>query len=147
MAATMNPWPTTRPGAKDHSVTTLQYLLLAHGHTVTVDGVFGAQTGDAVRAYQQVKGLTEDGVVGPRTWQALLVELGPGARGSAVRGVQEEIGVEADGYFGPVTERAVRSFQERLRARDAELAVDGVVGPRTWRALAAGTSAELSQAA
>ena len=83
MAATTNPWPTTRPGSKEHSVTTLQYLLLAHGHTVTVDGVFGAQTGDAVRAYQRAKDLPEDGVVGPQTWQALVVEVRPGSRGSA----------------------------------------------------------------
>ncbi|MFC7533764.1 peptidoglycan-binding protein [Actinoplanes sp. GCM10030250] len=133
----------TRQGAKDHSVTTLQYLLLAHGHTVTVDGVFGAQTGDAVRAYQRTKDLPEDGVVGPETWQALIVEVRPGERGSAVRGIQHEIGIEADGEFGPETERAVRAFQRRVRGVEA----DGVVGLYTWQALANGVPAELSQAA
>jgi peptidoglycan hydrolase-like protein with peptidoglycan-binding domain len=145
MAATLNPWPTTRQGSKDHQVTTLQYLLQAHGHTVTVDGVFGAQTGDAVRAYQRAKNLPDNGEVGPETWQALVVVVRPGASGSAVRGLQREFRVtpQADGVYGPLTERAVRSFQE-----DAELLVDGVVGPRTWQAIVGGVPAQSwSQAA
>ncbi|MGY3203296.1 peptidoglycan-binding protein [Streptomyces sp. TE5632] len=35
-----------------------------------------------------------------------------------------------DGVFGPLTERAVKHLQV-----DADLVVDGVVGPHTWRAL------------
>ncbi|MFF4734758.1 peptidoglycan-binding protein [Streptomyces sp. NPDC001262] len=38
--------------------------------------------------------------------------------------------IEVDGDFGPATERAVRGFQGRHH-----LHVDGIVGPRTWRAL------------
>ncbi|GAA3399297.1 peptidoglycan-binding domain-containing protein [Streptomyces roseoviridis] len=37
---------------------------------------------------------------------------------------------DVDGEFGPKTERAVMAFQ-----RDRRLAVDGIVGPRTWAAL------------
>ncbi|MBB4740625.1 peptidoglycan hydrolase-like protein with peptidoglycan-binding domain [Actinoplanes octamycinicus] len=128
---------------------TLQYLLQAHGHTVTVDGVFGAQTGDAVRAYQRAKGLPDNGVVGAETWQALIVDVRPGARGNAVRGVQHEFhqrrgsGADPDGVYGPVTESAVRAFQS-----DAGLIVDGVVGRETWQALVAGADGgSLQQAA
>jgi peptidoglycan hydrolase-like protein with peptidoglycan-binding domain len=143
MAATLNPWPTTRQGAKDHSVTTLQFLLLAHGQTVTVDGVFGAQTGDAVRAFQWAKSLPDNGVVCPATWEALIVEVRPGAQGNAVRGVQREFPTTVDGVYGPETERVVRTFQQ-----DAAILVDGVVGPATWRALVGGVqSASLQQAA
>ncbi|WIM98823.1 peptidoglycan-binding protein [Actinoplanes oblitus] len=128
---------------------TLQYLLQAHGHTVTVDGVFGAQTGDAVRAYQRAKGIPDNGIVCAETWQALIVDVRPGARGSAVRGVQHEFcqrrgsTTDPDGVYGPVTESAVRAFQS-----DAGLIVDGVVGPETWRALIGGSrGGSLQQAA
>jgi murein L,D-transpeptidase YcbB/YkuD len=50
-----------------------------NGHTLNVDGVFGAKTQAAVRAFQQgmaaeIRGFTVDGVVGPLTWQALVTE-------------------------------------------------------------------------
>ena len=37
-----------------------------------VDGIFGAQTEAAVRRFQSVFGLTEDGIVGQATWYALV---------------------------------------------------------------------------
>jgi peptidoglycan hydrolase-like protein with peptidoglycan-binding domain len=39
---------------------------------VTVDGVFGARTKAAVIAAQRVLNLTPDGIVGQRTWKALV---------------------------------------------------------------------------
>lgn len=38
---------------------------------VTVDGVFGDKTRDAVMAFQRWEGLVEDGIVGPLTWDKL----------------------------------------------------------------------------
>lgn len=150
MTATLNPWPTTRQGSTDHPVQTLQYLLLAHGHTVAVDGVFGSETGAAVRAVQRAKNLPDHGVVDADTWQALLVPVRPGMRGSAVRGLQEEFALDgADGIYGPKTEAAIRDLQATIRDGGVPVEVDGVVGPSTWQALVSGLreAAPLSKAA
>ena len=144
MTATLSPWPLTRQGDKEHPVATLQHLLRARGQNVVVDGDFGPRTDAAVRAFQQQRGLAVDGIAGPDTWSALIVEVRRGSEGDAVRGVQEEFqfrnlsgdpaqGLAIDGIFGPETEQAVRGFQDAL-----DIAVDGIVGPITWRALVSG---------
>ena len=139
MTATLNPWPTTRQGSTDHQVQTLQYLLLAHGHTVAIDGVFGSETGDAVRAVQRAKNIPDHGVVDADTWKALLIPVRPGMRGSAVRGLQEEFALDgADGIYGPKTEAAIRDLQATIRTGGVPVEVDGVVGPQTWQALVSG---------
>ena len=42
-----------------------------------VDGIFGSQTENAVRRFQELFGLTPDGVVGRATWYALVLSLIP----------------------------------------------------------------------
>ncbi|KAB8335619.1 peptidoglycan-binding protein [Scytonema tolypothrichoides VB-61278] len=63
--------PTLRFGNTGSTVRTLQRLLISNGYFVQVDGVFGALTEVAVRAFQSSRGLKADGVVGPRTWALL----------------------------------------------------------------------------
>ncbi|WP_255308329.1 peptidoglycan-binding protein [Streptomyces marincola] len=59
-------------GSTGEPVRRLQRALTAAlGRTVAIDGIFGPDTATAVRAYQSARGLTADGLVGPRTWAAL----------------------------------------------------------------------------
>ena len=62
-----------RIGSKGEQVKTVQRLLNAMGYDCgEADGDFGAKTASAVKAFQQREGLTVDGVVGAKTWAALL---------------------------------------------------------------------------
>ena len=147
--AEISAWPVVRRGALAHPVRTLQQLLRARAHPIGVDGIFGAQTEAAVRAFQQQQALRVDGIVGPQTWAALVVQVQLGSAGDAVRAVQEEFqfrnlsgdpsrGLRVDGAFGPQTDAAVRGFQQALHLDIASVTADGIVGPMTWRALVSG---------
>lgn len=63
-------------GAKGDDVKAMQVLLEAAGCKGKMDskkyGSFGAKTEAAVKAYQKKKGLTVDGICGPKTWAKLL---------------------------------------------------------------------------
>lgn len=60
-------------GAQGASVKSLQQLLTAKGYdTKGADGIFGANTQSALRAYQKAMGLTADGICGQNSWTALL---------------------------------------------------------------------------
>ncbi|MET9149481.1 peptidoglycan-binding domain-containing protein [Streptomyces sp. NPDC057197] len=41
------------------------------GTNLAVDGIFGNQTHDAVVRFQGCAGLSQDGIVGPKTWRQL----------------------------------------------------------------------------
>jgi N-acetylmuramoyl-L-alanine amidase len=109
---------------------------------------FDADLERAVRAFQQQRGLTADGLVGPGTRAALadaawvlgdrvLVHL-PGSMpsGDDVIALQRrllDLGFavgRVDGLFGPDTAAGVAEFQ-----RNIGLAADGVFGPTTMQAL------------
>lgn len=57
---------TIRRGSRGAEVVTLQTKL-----GLWADGIFGADTERAVKAYQSGHGLTPDGIVGPHTWEYL----------------------------------------------------------------------------
>jgi peptidoglycan hydrolase-like protein with peptidoglycan-binding domain len=61
--------PTIRRGSTGNPVRRAQKRLTLGGYdTNGVDGVFGADTEAAVRRFQGDRGLSVDGIVGPRTW-------------------------------------------------------------------------------
>jgi peptidoglycan hydrolase-like protein with peptidoglycan-binding domain len=143
-----------REGSRGDAVRDLQRFLAAIGANVgTVDGVFGPLTLAALRQFQSMRGITADGIVGPKSIREIATvnsilpsasvldsnarTLRPGFRGPDVRNLQELLRVSghdpgpADGVYGPMTETAVTSFQRS----HGGISVDGRVGPQTRNAL------------
>jgi len=64
--------PTIRRASTGNPVRRAQKRLTLAGYdTGGVDGIFGARTESAVRRFQGDQGLSEDGIVGPRTWERI----------------------------------------------------------------------------
>lgn len=131
----------TEPHLSGEDVRAIQQGLAKAGIAVVVDGFFGPGTQQAVKRYQQVNGLTVDGVVGEVTRSRLLQRSlylsDPYLVGDDVEALQRSLmqkglSVIPDGSFGPSTEKAVQTFQ-----RQVGTFVDGVVGPRTRQLLTA----------
>jgi len=65
-------YPLIRQGSRGNYVCIAQDDLNTLGYrTGGLDGVFGAQTYNAVRRYQQSRGLAVDGIIGCNTWRSL----------------------------------------------------------------------------
>ncbi|MCU0542085.1 MAG: peptidoglycan-binding protein [Oscillatoriaceae cyanobacterium Prado104] len=136
--------PTLKRGSTGSAVKELQQLLFHWGYYYgAIDGIFGPYVESAVKGYQHRVFLTEDGIVGSLTWQALysgapvnMPILMNGSSGNAVKTVQNVLKLNGyyfgfvDGYFGTLTKVAVIQFQT-----NQGLTADGIVGPRTWHAL------------
>ena len=132
--------PVLRKGSTDPAVRGLQQALKALGHDPgPIDGMFGDATEAAVKAFQQEKEITVDGIVGKVTWinidEADQSEpvLRIGSTGLPVRRAQKRMSLVGfdvggvDGRYGTKTESVVKELQQR-----SQVTVDGVVGPQTW---------------
>jgi peptidoglycan hydrolase-like protein with peptidoglycan-binding domain len=132
--------PVLKRGSTDPVVRDLQQALKTLGHDPgAIDGVFGAGTERAVRAFQKAREIPVDGIVGRVTWinidEADQSEpvLRMGSSGLPVRRLQARMSAVGfdmggvDGRFGARTEQAVKQLQEQ-----SKLGVDGVVGAKTW---------------
>ncbi|MFD5032890.1 N-acetylmuramoyl-L-alanine amidase [Streptomyces sp. NPDC058405] len=138
-------YPTLSNGSTGAQVKAAQTLLTQQGHNAgTADGIFGTGTANAVKSFQQSRGLTADGAVGARTWTALLsagatTVVREGSSGAVVERLQRALTaalgrtVSIDGQFGSGTAQAVRDYQS-----GRGLGADGIVGSATWSALQAG---------
>ena len=133
-------YPTLRRGSRGQYVLYLQWMLTVNGYDAgSPDGIFGAGTERAVKAFQTDNGLAADGIVGRQTWMRLLTDfetaptLRLGSRGIYVRYLQQKLLSKLypvgtpDGIFGNNTLTAVRAFQS-----ENGLAADGIVGRQTW---------------
>ena len=129
-------FPTQSSGNRGADVLAIQYLLQHNGQTAPADGVFGASTVTAAKAFQTAKGLGSDGIVGPQTWGALVPTIRSGDNNAAVKALQVELNAKrrlslpVDGVFSTAVHDAVVAFQSH-----AGIGADGIVGPITWRNL------------
>ena len=57
---------------KAPAVFTYRTKLIQQAVGVTADGYYGSKSKAAVQAFKKERGLTKDGVVGIKTWKALL---------------------------------------------------------------------------
>jgi len=112
-----------------------------------VDGIFGNRTADAVKRFQQDRGLRSSGVVDQETWQELVdagYKIGdrmlylknPPFRGDDVRMLQlwmKTLGFYPDnenGIFCQRTQKALQEFQDNMNIHD-----DGILGEQTLKQL------------
>jgi N-acetylmuramoyl-L-alanine amidase len=110
-------------------------------------GEFCPATGEALREFQEHRGLVGSGECDEETWRALvestwklgdrlLLLAAPHLRGDDVADLQshlERLGFDTgkvDGIFGPATARALTDFQ-----RNCGLPADGICGQETARTL------------
>lgn len=153
-------------GSRGSAVQKLQQQLMTAGITVRggADGVYGVQTQDAVRRYQQAKGLSATGTADAATQAALAgarsaaapaapattgyIGLAVGATGSRVTELQKALQATglvvrggADGVFGPSTRSSLIVFQ-----RVNGLPQTGKVDAASARILGLGTPAAASSA-
>jgi len=132
-----------RVGPKDHVPEPAEWAT-----TALVSADFDSSVDMAVRSFQEQRGITVDGVVGPETFRRLEEarwRLGDRVLsfaaahptvGEDVLELQQRLNAmgflsgREDGHLGPETDKGLRDFQRNVGIR-----VDGVCGPATFRSL------------
>ncbi len=157
-------------GDTGQNVRNLQYFLAVVGEfydtvpQIEITGVYDEATRNAVLAFQQTFGLTQDGIVGINTWQDLYrayrgilastnsleggvalypgVVLRQGTQGAAVETLQEYLSYLSETYPEipdvPITGVFGNQTQTAVEAYQQlfGLQVTGVVGPAVWNSIA-----------
>lgn len=158
-AAAQQKYTEMMAGAQGKEVYVMQEALKELGfHAGASDGLFGATTTAALKAFQKKNGLRQDGIASPEIQQLMLegrplnaqgkktdvsilpwledLDLKQGDRGEQVAALQQQliaVGVytgQPTGTFDSTTAKAVKQFQ-----REHSLYVDGIAGRKTRQML------------
>jgi peptidoglycan hydrolase-like protein with peptidoglycan-binding domain len=99
------------------------------GLQLAVDGIAGSHTRSAIRSFQQRRGLTVDGIVGPQTEGALVaagagqppaVTAEPSAGGAMIHpNVNTQLPAAGPGYYGYYSQSRKYGLPETIRALQA----------------------------
>lgn len=136
-------------GEQSEEILKCQEQLYSLGYlTYQPDGIFGKQTQNAVRRFQEQNGLVIDGCLGKSTIELLNSGKADsfcftvGMEGADVQRIQERLAHygyltdgQVTGFYGEKTKSAVNAFQSRNK-----LKTDGVVGAQTMAALNSDTA-------
>jgi peptidoglycan hydrolase-like protein with peptidoglycan-binding domain len=152
--------PVLQRGSTGDVVRDVQQLLRSRGfYFGAIDGIYGPRMASSVITFQRSRNLPATGVIEAKTWESLIdlsqrvetptsnslskydpnlnVYLKIGSNGQIVRDLQSFLKIAGyysgtiDGIYGTSTALAVEAFQQRY----PNLRNDGIVGPRTWRAM------------
>lgn len=162
MSIELRKCPYTQPiknvkfGTIGNDVKWVQWYLVANGYNIAIDGIFGTNSVQALKSFQERSKLEVDGICGKNTRVALLKTLNAATKivedtscpyvepnrnikyndiGEDVKWLQWYLNkhgsqLEVDGEFGGKTLTALKSFQ-----RSAGVEVDGICGIKTRQAL------------
>lgn len=146
--------PQLRPGTTGKHVIGLQLALRGAGHQLQGTGFYGTRTLVAVRAFQRANGIKDSGIVGAKTWHALVgrmsvyqttgrplptLSVHPGETDRdkvyAVIEMLSRLNWQPGGWYhhntySPEMVATVQRFQ-----RAVGIKASGIVGPKTWAAL------------
>lgn len=144
----------TTPRMYGIDIAYLQQTLTREGLPLDDDGYYGPKSAEAVKVIQGRNDLQRTGVVGTKTWKAIIAyntkiidddrprkhPIGsrtlklksPTMRGNDVLWVQNKLKeqgfrLSADSIYGKQTRNRVRIFQERHKLKN-----DGIVDTKTW---------------
>lgn len=151
--------PQVNHGDKGKYVLALQLALQKEGYDhLRGTGTYAGETLRAVKDFQRRNHIKASGVVGSKTWHALVGKKSPVGTGGAPGSVEvftlqpgernqdevfllvnmlqrihpyfDNIDAWEDDFYGPQLQKAVRDFQKR-----AGIKASGIVGPKTVRAM------------
>lgn len=141
---TPTPTPTQRPrllkkGDKGQDVKDIQIALDIHGYKLVVDGDFGPRTDAAVKDFQKKNKLKVDGIVGPKTREALNKSVTV-PKPAPVPAPARPAAITYPGFAGVLLKKGskgtqVRLVQQRLKERGWSISVDGDFGPGTEKVI------------
>lgn len=141
-----------RYGQSGTTVQGLQLNLKHRGYSLTGTGYYGPLTLAAVKNFQRKHGINPSGIVGSKTWQALVGTMGvsmtvrpPAPTFGVYPGERDSVKVSTvEHYLGRVygwvdtshTYYDAELLQQVKRFQKANgIKASGIVGPKTWQAM------------